>query len=172
LVEFWDILDVKGNKTGRFHERGKLMKAGEYHLIVSVWIVNSKGEFLVSRRNKNIWHGLKWQATGGCAVNGDNSLTTALKEAQEEIGVILDPKKGQFFSRYYSPHTNGEGTSIIDIWLFRQEVDISAIVLCPEETCDAMWATKEKIRQWINYGEFLAGKEAYPYIEEILEWEL
>ena len=172
MAEIWDILDEEGNATGYFHERGKPMKAGEYHLIVSVWIVNSKGEFLVSRRHKNIWHGLKWQATGGCAVVGDSSLATALKETREEIGIILDPKNGRLFSRYYSPHTNGEGTSIIDIWLFRQEVDISAIVLCPEETCDAMWATKEQIQQWINDGEFLAGKEAYPYIGEILELEL
>jgi len=36
MTELWDILDENGNVTGRFHERGKPMNKGEYHLEVSV----------------------------------------------------------------------------------------------------------------------------------------
>ena len=42
--EVWDVLDVDGNKTGHYHERGKPMNNGEHHLEVSVWIENDKGE--------------------------------------------------------------------------------------------------------------------------------
>jgi len=44
LAEFWDVLDENGNATGRLHERGKPMNKGDYHLEVSVWIENDKGE--------------------------------------------------------------------------------------------------------------------------------
>ena len=32
MVELWDVYNEQGNKTGRLHERGKPMKAGDYHL--------------------------------------------------------------------------------------------------------------------------------------------
>jgi 8-oxo-dGTP diphosphatase len=46
-VEFWDIVDKNGNKTGRLYEKGNSMQKGEYHLAVSVWIINTRGEFLI-----------------------------------------------------------------------------------------------------------------------------
>ena len=50
MIELWDILDENGNITGRLHERGKPMVEGDYHLVVHVWIMNHKGEFLISKR--------------------------------------------------------------------------------------------------------------------------
>lgn len=53
LMELWDILDGDGNKTGKTVERGKPMGQDEYHLLVHVWINNSKGEFLITKRTPN-----------------------------------------------------------------------------------------------------------------------
>jgi Isopentenyldiphosphate isomerase len=50
MTELWDIVDENGNKTGLLHEKGKPMRKGDYHLSVSVWILNSNGEFLISQR--------------------------------------------------------------------------------------------------------------------------
>jgi serine/threonine-protein kinase len=36
MAELWDILDINRNKTGRLHERGKPMDAGDCHFIVQV----------------------------------------------------------------------------------------------------------------------------------------
>lgn len=170
MRELWDILDENGNKTGRLRERGTPMRKGEYHLVIQVWIKNSKNEFLISRRTNNggWWSGL-WQTTGGAAVTGDNSLETALKETREEIGIILEPKNRQLFKRYSEPHKNDDGSVFIDVLLFRQDFDIEAVVLQPEETCDAMWASKEKIKQMIDEGHFIPPQEAYPYIDELFE---
>lgn len=170
MRELWDILDENGNKIGRLHERGTPMRKGEYHLVIQVWIKNSKNEFLISRRinNGGWWSGL-WQTTGGAAVTGDNSLETALKETREEIGIILEPKNGQLFKRYSEPHKNDDGSVFIDVWMFQQDFDIETVVFQPEETCDAMWASKEKIKQMIDDGHFIPPKEAYPYIDELFE---
>ena len=169
MAELWDVYDINRNKTGRLHERGKPMSAGDYHLVVHIWIINSKGEFLISRRTPGItgWAGM-WQTTGGSAVVGDDSLTTALKETSEEIGVVLDPKNGQLFKQYTLSHTNDKGGAFYDVWLFGQEFDISAVVFHPDETCDAMLANKEQIRHMIGDGIFI--EEAYPYINELFEF--
>lgn len=170
MLELWDILDESGHKTGRLCERGTPLHKGEYHLVVNVWIKNSKNEFLISRRTNNCgwWSGL-WQTTGGAAVTGDNSLETALKETREEIGIMLDPKNGQLFKHYSELRKNDDGSVFIDVWLFQQDFDIATVVFQPEETCDAMWASKEKIKQMIDDGHFIPPQEAYPYIDEFFK---
>ena len=169
MAELWDVLDFDGNVTGRFHERGKPMKTGEGHLVVQIWILNKDGQFLISKRTSGIHWPNMWQTTGGSAVAGDDSLKTALKETSEEIGISLDVEKGQFFNRYRVMHTNDPGFCFYDVWLFRQEVDIKSVVLQPEETCDVMWADKNKILYMAGHDEFMA-KEAYPYMEELFEY--
>ncbi|MCL2004441.1 MAG: phosphotransferase [Oscillospiraceae bacterium] len=167
MAELWDVYDRDRNKTGRLHERGQPMNAGDYHLVVQIWIMNSAGEFLISKRTPGVtgWANM-WETTGGSAVAGDDSLTTALKETREEIGVTLDPAAGQLFKQYISPHSNDSGGALYDVWLFRQEVDISSVVFHPDETCGAIWATQEKIHEMTGEGVFLP-EEVYPYREDL-----
>ena len=68
-MELWDVLDENGNKIGKTHERGKPMGHGEYHLVVDVWIINSRGEFLISKRTPTKYPDPgKWEPTCGCAI--------------------------------------------------------------------------------------------------------
>jgi len=171
MAELWDVLDMNRNKTGRLHKRNKPMRRGDGHLIVHVWIMNGKGEFLISRRapDPGLWCGL-WHTTGGCAVAGEGSLAAALRETKEELGIALAPESGLLFKQYGEPHTNDDGTAFYDAWLFRQEVDISAVVCQPGEISDAMWAGKEQIRQMIGDGMFIPPEEAYGYLEDLFSF--
>ena len=169
MAEMWDILNEDGNKTGRLHERGQPMQKGEYHLGVQVWIMNKDGNFLIAKRTPN--RGDIWHTTGGCAIAGDDSLSAALREVQEEIGVDLNPKSGQLFKRCIDPHTNDEGFIICDVWLFRQEVDITDTVLCPNEISDACWASREQIQKMIIDGTFAQPEDRwYPYLDELFRF--
>jgi len=49
-MEFFDVLDKQGNKIDKTKERGEPLIDGEYCRIVHVWIVNTNGEFLISKR--------------------------------------------------------------------------------------------------------------------------
>lgn len=53
MPELWDIYDKNRRPTGRTVERGKPMRQDEYHIVVNVWIINSKGQWLISRRTPN-----------------------------------------------------------------------------------------------------------------------
>ena len=88
-IELWDILDEDGNKTGELVARGRPMKQDEYHLVVHVWIRNSKGQFLISKRTPNKTFPNMWETTGGSAIKGEDSLSAALREVREEIGINL-----------------------------------------------------------------------------------
>ena len=41
--ELWDVYDENRNCTGRLHRRGDPLSEGEYHLVVYVWMLNSRG---------------------------------------------------------------------------------------------------------------------------------
>ncbi len=167
MVELWDILDKNGNVTGRVHERGKPMNKGEFHLEVCVWIENDNGEYLISQRSLNKTFPNMWECTGGNAVAGDDSLTTALKEAKEELGIILEPQNGRMI-QHHLPCGNVECHGLIDVWLFRQNVDISTVILAPDETCNAMWASRDEINRMIDEGTFTTWKQ-YTYIDELFD---
>ena len=45
MAEFWDIYDKDRNKTGKLAQRGvDKFKEGEYHIVVTAVILNSKNE--------------------------------------------------------------------------------------------------------------------------------
>jgi len=152
LAELWDILDENGNATGHLHERGKSMRKGEYHLTVYVWIENNEGKYLISQRSPNKSLPNTWECTGGNAVAGDDSLTTALKETNEELGVILNPQNGRMIKHRMRKCSCNH--CLADVWLFRQNVDISTVMLAPDETCGVMWASRDEIDRMIDAGTF------------------
>jgi len=166
MAEYWDVLNADRNKTGRVHMRGTPMKAGDYHVVVHVWIWNKKGEFLISKRSPGIDLAGFWQTTGGSAVTGDTSLGAALRETQEELGVILDPFAGERFYTTRLEHDNDPGGWFLDAWLFRAEVDLKEVVLQEGETCDAMWASRETILEMCAAGTFF-DNEKWSYMDEL-----
>ena len=166
MAELWDVLDKNGNATGRVHERGKPMNKGEYHLTVYVLIENDNGEYLISQRSPNKTFPNMWECTGGNAVAGDDSLTTALKEAKEELGISLAPKNGRMIQHQIRKCICNH--CLADVWLFRQNFDISTVTLAPDETCGAMWASREKINSMIDDGTFTTW-ELFTTIDELFE---
>ena len=144
--EAWDIYDENRNLTGRIHKRGDRMKDGDYHLTVHVWLVNSKGEFLLTKRSPNKGFPNLWEATGGSALAGDDSLSAALREMKEETGLSLSPENGQLVTTIIGDNY------ICDVWLFREEHDLSEVVLQEGETCDVMYASREKFFEMKDQG--------------------
>ena len=161
-MELLDILDEYGNKTGKVIERGLPLAEGKYFLIVDVWIKNNNGEFLISKRTPNsIPDPNKWQPTCGCVIAGEDSITAALRETTEELGVTLNPLKGKMVRRFI-----GWPGAFIDVWLFCQEVEISTVILCPNETVDVRWASKELVKRLYEHGDFIRqGK--LPYMDDL-----
>ena len=148
-TELWDIYDVNRTKTGHIHCRGDPLALGEYHLAVFVWIRTAGGRYFITRRapEKEVAP-LIWEAVGGNALAGEDSLTAALREAREETGIALRPGNGMLFEtirredmRFYA-----------NVWLFRQEVSLADFVPQPGETVEARLATPDELRAMVREG--------------------
>ena len=148
--EYRDIFDVNRSPTGRLQKRGTPIQDGDFITGVACWILNSTGEFLITRRALDLaWAPGMWGVPGGAVLSGEDSLTAAIREANEETGITLDPNCAEMFVTCIIDHV------FIDHWLFRQEFDLSALVLQVEETIDARAAAYAEITQMIEQGEFI-----------------
>jgi 8-oxo-dGTP diphosphatase len=160
--ELWDVLDENGNHTGRTVERGKPMNKDEYHLVVHVWIKNDSGEYLITKRTPKKTYRNMWETTGGSAITGDNSLQAALREVKEETGIELNPAKGKCLFRLKRQHE--DSPDFVDVWLFKENVDIGKVVFQPDEINDVKWTSPEEILSMIEKGEFV---DVFTYLDEL-----
>lgn len=148
-MEIWDILDKQGNKTDKTIVRGEPLKDGEYHLVVHIWIMNSKGEFLIQRRadTLKLMPGM-WAATGGSALAGEDSKTAALREVKEELGIDINADSIHKIWRVTRKH------NLADVWFVKKDVNIDDLELLEEEVSHAKWVSKEELKSMVTKGEF------------------
>lgn len=174
MAEIWDL--YMRDENGDFHvtdrkgERGKRLPEGTYHMVVQVWIRNSRGEYLISRRVPEKCFPLCWEPTGGSALAGESSVQAACREAREELGVVLDPRQGKHIVRAlrdYEGHAD-----FVDVWLFDGvNVPIEAVSIQREEVCDAMWASPDRIRELVTAGTWIPWEKFNP-LEMMLNWPM
>lgn len=150
-MEWWDLYTRDRQSTGERHIRGETMPPERYHLVVHVWIRNGRGEWLISQRSATCQlHPLKWECAGGSVIAGEDSLTAALREAEEEVGVQLDPENGIFLGSVLREN----GQSLLDEWIFRFDGEPDLAAASTDEVAQSRWMTPEEIRALIDAGEF------------------
>ncbi len=162
-IEIWDVLDENGALTGKTALRGKgVLKSGEYHLVVHIWIMSSTGQFLIQRRadDKKLMPG-EWAATGGAAISGEDSFAAAKRELFEELGIKSDKQSLKKLERIKRRN------SLLDVWAIVCDVPENELVLQRSEVAEAKWVTKEQLCQMIENGNFHNyGKE---YFDSVFE---
>ena len=156
-MEIWDLYDENRNLTGKTCIRGNSIPDDYYHLVVHVWIRNSKGEYLISQRAENRpTHPLLWECTGGAVVAGENTLQGAIREAKEEVGVDLDISKGKLvFSRIRKIINGKKYNDILDAWLFEYDGEVDLKNATTDEVRDVKWMTKEEIKEFFESGKLV-----------------
>ena len=146
-MELLDIYDKDHRLTGRTTVRGERRERGEYVLGVVVWIVNSRGELLITLRSpeKESWPNY-WENTGGAVMAGESSVDGCVRELLEETGIkadaselkLLDIEKGR--------------DTFFDMYALKRDIELDELQLQPGETSDAMWVTVERFEEMCRDG--------------------
>lgn len=165
-MEKWDILNADGVPTGKTTLRGHCnLKTGEYHLVVHIWIVSSRGEFLIQRRsdNKKLMPG-EWAATGGAAISGEDSYTAANRELYEELGIPSNKQTLKKLTRIKRRN------SLLDIWFINIDIEDKKLRLQKNEVAEAKWISRDEFMTMINNGEYHNyGKEYFDTVFEKID---
>ena len=97
MSEYWDIYDENRKKTGKIVERSVYeFEPGEYHIVVTGIILNSKNEILITKRAEHKKFGLMWECNGGSVLAGETSLQGVIRELKEEVGVEFKKREAIF----------------------------------------------------------------------------
>jgi len=156
-MELWDLYNERRELIGRDHIRGEEMPQGCYHIVVHVWIRNSKGEYLISQRSADRpTSPLMWECVGGSVTKGEDSLTGALRETKEEVGLTLSPDDGKMIYSVVGRVVNGvKFTDILDVWLFPYDGPVSLEQATTNEVAQTVWMTKQQIRELYDTGKLV-----------------
>jgi len=155
MAEYWDLYDCERRPLGKLHRRGDEIPAGEYHLVVEIWTRDDAGRFLISRRHPDKPWGLYWECTGGSVVAGEDSLTGAQRELEEELGIGVEKDA----LKYVSTSINVRNTnSIYDVYEVRWNGDLSELTFQEGEVVDA---------KWVDFDELCAMHEAGQVVPQI-----
>ena len=158
--ELIDLYTRDGTPAGLVIGRGEPIPEGLYYRVCAVWLVNAEGKLLIQRRSmrKPTFPGRWCSSAGGVVQAGESDLDGAIRETQEELGITPDLSCGQLLM------TVPGATALHAIWLFRQDVPLSALTLQAEEVDEARYVTPEELRQIISGGGFVREN----YIERML----
>ena len=151
-AEIWDLYNENRELLGKDHIRGEQLPIDGYHLVVHVWIRNSKGQYLISQRSANRpTYPLMWECIGGSAVKGEDSLLGAIRDAKEEVGVDLMPENGKvLFTK-----TRKIFNDIMDGWLFDYDGEVDLGNATTDEVEQATWMNREQIKELFDANMFV-----------------
>ena len=104
----------------------------------------------MSRRHPLKSYPLLWECTGGSVLAGEDSLTGAMREVREELGVVLDQEKGGLFKAERQDNYQ----VFYNVYLFQLDEN-TPLHLQEDEVVDARWMSPEEIRQLAKAGELM-----------------
>lgn len=173
MSELWDIYDINKKKTGRTAVRGEYkFKEGEYHIVVTGIIINTKNEILISKRAAHKKHGLMWECNGGSILKGETSLDGILRELREELGVQFTKKEAIFLKEIRRDKIPPD---FKDLWVFKKDIDKKEITFPDGEAVEYKWVTIEEFINMYNQKEVVPtvdfGLEDYKKALEIKQRE-
>lgn len=133
-MEYMDLYYKDGTYAGR-HIRGNKIPEDCYVHIVSIFVMNSKGQLLLTKRAKGKSYEGLWENTAGGVDEGETTAQAASRELGEETGIDIVPE--HFV--YLGCMETFKRKSWMHAYFAKVDKDISDIKLQEGETSDAKW---------------------------------
>ena len=143
-MEYNDIYDENRCLTGQLHRRGTRWRAGEYGLVVCVWVYDGQGKLLLTRRAPEKSFAGTWENSGGAAKAGECSLEAIVRELEEETGIRAAAEEFELLA------TVRDKNAFYDHYCLKRAIPLEQVVLQPGETDGAQWVTFEQVHGLIR----------------------
>ena len=175
MDEMIDVLDEHtGEKTGEIISKNEAHKTGIWHGSIHVLIVNNdKSKTLLQKRcaEKKLYPNTWDIAVGGHISAGEDDITSAKRELEEELGLNPEELKIEKVDRITEKLVNNGVISneYVSIFIVYANIDINSITLQVEEVSEAKWCTKEELNKFIEDKVIIPHVREYEILNEILK---
>jgi len=175
-MEFFDVLDENGHKTGKIKERSEIHRDGDWHKSVDIWIINNKKELLLQRRahEKESYPDLWEVSCSGHVDAEEKSINSALRELKEELGVHAEKEDLKFLFESKESHVTNNGKFINnefkEVYLLELSWPIDKFKIKKDEVSDVKFIYFEKLEKLIQStpDEFVPHGNVYDKFFEII----
>ncbi len=166
-----DVYNENKEKTGKIVERKVNQKFtdNEYYLYVQCWIINRKGEILLTQRNSKKLHGGYWEPTGGCVLAGETSDDAVIRELKEELGLSINKENLKHIKTL--KQNRKERNCFREIYLLEKNIKLNDIKYSDGEVVDAKFVTLQEMEKLLKENKMVSWleffiKEYKKYIEK------
>ena len=150
-MEYFDVIDENGNKTGDIVERNEAHRHGICHRVIHVWVMNSRNQLLLQKRSKNkdICPDMWYVSLGGHIESNENNEEAIIREFSEELGLEVQMENVKYLYTFHEIATFEDGAVIdnefYDVYLLRMDLDVDDLILQDDEVQEV---------KFIHYSDF------------------
>lgn len=176
-MEYFDVLDEEGNKTGEIVEREEAHQNGICHRVIQVWVMNSKNELLLQKRSKNkdICPDLWYVSLGGHIESKESNEEAMKREFFEELGLDVCIENITYLYTFKEISTLKEGTVIdnefYDVYLLKMDLNLEDLILQESEVQEVKFMNYSDFKTAVQNAdpEFWIHKEGFSMLFDSLE---
>ena len=152
-MEYFNVYNKYGEKTGDIIERNEAHKIGVCHRVIHLWILNSCNELLIQQRSagKDAGANLWYVSVGGHIESSESIENTLIRETKEELGLDIIPYINSVEYLYTFRETMIDNNKsfidneFYDVFVLRANFDIDQITIQEDEV---------QAVKYISYDEF------------------
>lgn len=153
-MENFDVLNERGEFTGKVASREECHALGLWHRAVYAFIINHDGQILLQKRspNKKLWPNM-WDVTvGGHVQAGELGRQAIIRECKEELGIDICDNDIKYLVGSSSVYNNKGyiNNHYDECYLIMKDIEISKLKLQFEEVSEAKYFSKQEILDRIN----------------------
>ena len=153
-MEYLDIVDEYGNKTGEILDRETAHDLNKLHWEVTVYVVNKNGQLLLEKRSASKRYSPnKWAPCAGHVMSGEEVDVAACRELKEELNLEIKPEDLHFIktlkrsSKYTETFINNE---FDDLYIVRTDKRIEDMKFQEEEISEIMYVPYKQFKKMVE----------------------
>ena len=176
-MELIDVLNKKGEVIG-VKSRKEIMKNGDLHRTVHIWIINEFNEILLQKRNpkKDTYPNLWAISTAGHVITNETSKEAAIRELKEELNLNIKEEELEylFTIERKQEFKDMKIHCFDDVYLLKYNLNIEKTKLQKSELTDLIFINYKELQEIYknNDPKFVPATEEHDKLFKYLEKKL
>ena len=149
--ELADVLDDKGETTGKVLPIEEIHEKELWHGVAHIWVYNKHGQMLMQHRSSTVkWGADQWDLAGGGHISAaETPQQAALRELYEELGLKLNEEKLKAAGKTYAENTSSPRGKRHKAWewnyIAQMDVDLAEVKLQEAESQGVKWIDLDQL---------------------------